>query len=134
MCRIILCTPQREEDKLIDHEEARRRQTHPDITNMISPVLTHIQMKFYYRKYMLKKKISEANPKNNWMRGEQAEYAGVSINPENPISSLPVFLASLIFSCHPYKNVIFWLTSSKLFKMLFYIAFLGDCGLVRKGE
>ena len=57
MCRIILCKPQREEDKLIDHEEARRRQTHPDITNMISPVLTHIQMKFYYRKYMLKKKI-----------------------------------------------------------------------------
>ena len=42
MCRIILCKPQREEDKLIDHEEARRRQTHPDITNMISPVLTHI--------------------------------------------------------------------------------------------
>ena len=57
MCRIILCKPQREEDKLIDHEEARRRQTHPDITNMISPVLTHIQMKFYYRKYMLKKKV-----------------------------------------------------------------------------
>ena len=55
MCRIILCKPQREEDKLIDHEE-ERRQTHPDITNMISPVLTHIQMKFYYRKYMLKKK------------------------------------------------------------------------------
>ena len=59
MCRIILCKPQREEDKLIDHEEARRRQTHPDITNMISPVLTHIQMKFYYRKYMLKKKKYE---------------------------------------------------------------------------
>ena len=58
MCRIILCKPQREEDKLIDHEEARRRQTHPDITNMISPVLTHIQMKFYYRKYMLKKILS----------------------------------------------------------------------------
>ena len=55
MCRIILCKPQREEDKLIDHEE-ERRQTHPDITNMISPVLTHISLKFYYRKYMLKKK------------------------------------------------------------------------------
>ena len=55
MCRIILCKPQREEDKLIDHEE-ERRQTHPDITNMISPVLTHISLKFYYRKYMLRKK------------------------------------------------------------------------------
>ena len=61
MCRIILCKPQREEDKLIDHEEARRRQTHPDITNMISPVLTHIQMKFYYRKYMLRKKKDVEN-------------------------------------------------------------------------
>ena len=57
MCRIILCKPQREEDKLIDHEE-ERRQTHPDITNMISPVLTHISLKFYYRKYMLRKKKS----------------------------------------------------------------------------
>ena len=53
MCRIILCKPQREEDKLIDHEEAR---THPDITTMIGPVFTHIPMKFYYREYMLKKK------------------------------------------------------------------------------
>ena len=63
MCRIILCKPQREEDKLIDHEE-ERRQTHPDITNMISPVLTHISLKFYYRKYMLRKKNEErhANP------------------------------------------------------------------------
>lgn len=60
MCRIILCKPQREEDKLIDHEE-ERRQTHPDITNMISPVLTHISLKFYYRKYMLRKK----NPGNH---------------------------------------------------------------------
>ena len=56
MFRIILLKPQREEDKLIAHEEARRKQTHPDITTMIGPVLTHIPMKFYYREYMLKKK------------------------------------------------------------------------------
>ena len=56
MFRIILLQPQREEDKLIAHEEARRKQTHPDITTMIGPVLTHIPMKFYYREYMLKKK------------------------------------------------------------------------------
>ena len=62
MCRIILCKPQREEDKLIDHEE-ERRQTHPDITNMISPVLTHISLKFYYRKYMLRKKKSTVSEK-----------------------------------------------------------------------
>ena len=44
-----------------EHEEQttrlrqRRTNTHPDITYMIGPVLMHIPMKFYYRKYMLKK-------------------------------------------------------------------------------
>ena len=33
----------------------RRTNIYPDITYMIIPVLMHIPMKFYYRKYMLKK-------------------------------------------------------------------------------
>ena len=30
-------------------------QTHPDVTSVIGPVPVHIPLKFYYRKYMLKK-------------------------------------------------------------------------------
>ena len=52
---IILVKQQRDEDKLMNHEDARRKQTLSDITTMIGPVLVHIPMKFYYRKYMLKK-------------------------------------------------------------------------------
>ena len=31
-------------------------QTHPDVTSVIGPVPVHIPLKFYYRKYMLRKK------------------------------------------------------------------------------
>ena len=30
--------------------------THPDVTSVIGPVPVHIPLKFYYRKYMLRKK------------------------------------------------------------------------------
>ena len=55
MFTIVSVKPQGEEDKLMDQEEARGKQTHPDITTMISPVLVYIPMNFYYRKYMFKK-------------------------------------------------------------------------------
>ena len=53
--QIFIVKPQREEDKVMDHGEARKKQTHPDITTLIGPVLVHIPMIFYNRKYMLRK-------------------------------------------------------------------------------
>ena len=56
MFEIIVVKPQREEDKLMEHEEARRKQTHSDIATLIGPMIALDPMKFYYRKSMLRRK------------------------------------------------------------------------------
>ena len=50
MFEIIVVKPQREEDKLMEHEEARRKQTYSDIATLIGPIIAHNPMTFYYRK------------------------------------------------------------------------------------
>ena len=42
---------------------------------MIIPVLMHIPMKFYYRKYMLKKKLQLVPTQVKWAEGEIANFS-----------------------------------------------------------
>ena len=56
MFEIIVVKPQREEDKLMEHEEARGKQTHSVIATLIGPIIAYNPMKFYYREFMLRKK------------------------------------------------------------------------------
>ena len=64
---IILVKQQREEDNLMNHEEARRKQTLSDITTMIGLVLLHIPMKF-----LVKYRIG-------WLYSDYSDYSVYSL-------------------------------------------------------
>ena len=44
--QIFIVKPQREEDKLMEHEEARGKQTHSVIATLIGPIIAYNPMKF----------------------------------------------------------------------------------------
>ena len=72
MFEIIVVKPQREEDKLMEHEEARGKQTHSVIATLIGPIIAYNPMKFYYREFMLRKKsFSNLSKSTSWFRGSK---------------------------------------------------------------